>query len=147
MKTKNILLWQFINDENTCLNAIKSGFYAAIFCFLMTLAAAVIGLVINGSGSMNGPHEMVFNPFLLIDVVLIGAMAFFIYKKSRMASVIMLIYFIYGKIMMFMDGYPFNTFGIILAIALTVCFINAVRGTFYWHSKIKTIADFSAKTR
>lgn len=121
-----------METQELCESAIKNGWIAALVSFTFTLIGAVSGFFIQGSDAAS---NFFLNPWLMIDVVLIAILAFFIYKKSRIAATLMFGYFLFSKISMWYDlgtmqGFP-------VALIFIYFFFNAMRGTFIWHSRYK----------
>jgi len=103
---------------------IKHAWQAGIFCGAITLIIVIISLV-------TGEALLGIDAYALIDVVLIFALTFGIYKKSRLCAIAMFIYFLISKVMMFVSN-P-NISGIILTLLLLYYFYNGIRGTFQYH--------------
>lgn len=115
------------------LKAIRNAWIAAVVSGAITVLFSLIGMA--GGGSMG------FSAWSLIDAALIFGLAFGIYRKSRVCALIMLIYFVGSKILMLMDGYASNLFGIALALAFLYWYTKGVIGTFAYHKLIKNLRD------
>ncbi len=103
---------------------IRNGWIAACISGVLTLIVTVI--------AMSGTEIQSFNAWSLLDVVFIFGLAFGIYKKSRAAATVMLIYFIISKIILFIDaGKPT---GILMAIIFGYYYAKAMAATYKWHS-------------
>ena len=73
------------------------------------------------------------DPWILADVVLMVILAFFIFRKSRVAATLLLIYFIASKVLMWVEmGSPK---GILVSIIFFLYYLTAMRGTYLWHTK------------
>jgi ABC-type proline/glycine betaine transport system permease subunit len=123
-----------LGTQKACEKAIKYGWIAATVSAVLTLIMAVLGFFIH---SENAALQYALDPMLLIDAVLIAVLAFFIFKKSRTAATILLIYFILSKIMVWMDTHSLSGGGI--ALIFILIYFNAMRATYIWHSKYKNV--------
>ena len=108
---------------------IKAGGAAGIICGLVTLGVALFA---NKGAESNGQ----INQMLLIDVGLIFAMTFGIYKKSRFAATVMFIYFLGSKISMAMEN-P-KTSGMIVGVIFLIMFLQAMVGTYQYHKALNS---------
>ena len=71
-----------LNTEEACLVAIKNGWIAASVSLGLTLLVVLVGLTFS-SGSET--LQYFSNPAMFIDIGFMAILAFFIYKKSRIA--------------------------------------------------------------
>lgn len=111
------------------LKKIRNGWIAALIsgCFTLVIAlVAMNGLDITGLGG----------PELFIDVVLIFALTYGIYRKSRIAATIMLIYFIFSKIVIWQETGRPN--GLLVALIFLYFYTQAMIATFQYHKLTKT---------
>jgi asparagine N-glycosylation enzyme membrane subunit Stt3 len=76
-----------------------------------------------------------FDLFNLIDVALIFGLTFGIYKKSRAAAVIMLIYYTISQILFRLEQGTMS--GIFLTLVFLYFYFQGIRGTFAYHKLIK----------
>jgi Ca2+/Na+ antiporter len=113
-------------QTNRALRKIKTAWVAAIVTGVVTLAATVVSVADTQLGDVSGWN--------FIDVVLIFGLAFGIYKKSRLCALIMLLYFILGKIAMWTVS-P-SLIGLPVTILFLYCFVQGVIGTFQYHSLV-----------
>lgn len=115
---------------NKALSAIKGAWVAGIISGAITLIVTLL--------AMRGMRIMRFGALNLIDVVLIFGLTFGIYMKSRACAVIMFVYFVASKIMIFAQtGKPT---GLPLAILFAYFFFQGIRGTFAYHNVNKESA-------
>jgi hypothetical protein len=84
-----------------------------------------------------GDVNLLSDPVILYDVIIILLLAFGIYKKSRVCAIVMLIYFILGKIIQFSE---YASYGIdtppsnyLVAVVFIYFYFQAVRGTIAFH--------------
>lgn len=108
---------------------IKNAWIAGLISITITLALTLI--------SLSGSDILGLDATAFIDV---GVMAIFtlgIYKNSRVCAVLMLVFFVAGKIIMWMDsGVPS---GLPLALVFLWFYSQGVIGTFQYHRYMKTI--------
>jgi hypothetical protein len=109
------------------LKKIKAGWVAACISGVMTL-------VITGI-AMSRTEASDFSAWNLIDVALIFGLAFGIFKKSRACAVIMLVYFVGGKIGAIAATGKFD--GIVMGVIFAIFYWQAVVGTFAYHTHKK----------
>ena len=76
-----------------------------------------------------------FDIWTLIDVILVFALAFGIYKKSRFAATTMFIYFLASKIWLIVEtGKPT---GLVMAIIFLYFYFQAMVGTYQYYKILK----------
>jgi len=122
-----------MNTIEKCESSIRNGWIAALISLGITFVFSAIGFFTQSS---NEKLNYFLDPWLMVDVVLIGVLAFFIYKKSRVAATLMFLYFLASKIL---QWYELNSFdGLILTLVFLYFYFNAMWGTFVWHSKYKS---------
>ncbi len=107
---------------------IKHGWVAATISGLFTLIGAVWLM-------FTGPAGMSAGLLTLIDVALIAVFAFGIYRRSRVASTAMLLYFLLGKgLIMWKAGAPD---GIVLGLVFVFFYFHAMVGTWRYQRFVK----------
>jgi len=128
-----------LNSKEACEAAIK---HALIFSVISALIAAVFGLSglyiknINISPIVN----YLADPLALVDSALLFVLAFFVYKKSRIAITFLLIYFTLAKIVEYMAvglGWGFG-----FTLLFLFVYANGTRAMFLWHSKYKNYGEY-----
>ena len=123
-----------INDRESCERAIHNGGIAALVCAGLTSIFAIAGFFVKPD---EGDRLSSFlDPWLLVDVALIVVLAVFIFRKSRVASTLMFVYFVGSKILQIVDGSGASA-GMIVAVFFALYFFTAMRGTYLWHSKYR----------
>jgi len=116
------------------LKHIRNGWIVALIAGLITLAFNYFSM------SKNITTDDIFgfynDPFIVFDIVLVFSMAFGIYKKSRICSVIMLLHYLLSKLVMI--NYGINLFDLsgIISLGFIYFYVQAVRGTFTYHKLI-----------
>jgi hypothetical protein len=121
-----------IDDQESCEKAIKHGGIAAIVLAVVSAAFGVAGFF---TSSDNKELAYFMDPWILCDTVLLIVLGIFVFRKSRVAATLFLIYFIIGKIVAWVDLGRIN--GIFLTLAILVFIVNAMRATYIWHKLYK----------
>jgi hypothetical protein len=107
---------------------IKHGWIAACVSATMTLLVTLLAL----KSSTENSYVDAWN---LMDVALIALFALGIYKRSRTAATLMLVYFVLSKILMMMEtGMPS---GLVLGLVFTIFYFRALTATFRYHAFVK----------
>ena len=111
------------------LKKIKGGWIAAIITGSVTIIFMMIAIITGAMGNL-------FSLWTLIDVVLVFALAFGIFKKSRTASTIMFVYFVWCKIWLVsqMETPPSP----IMSLVFLYFYLQAMIGTYQYHKIKKT---------
>lgn len=131
---KNFGLLPRIESLSDAQEVGRQGTWAACFVAGMTTLLAL------GSIFAPLPLGIPVNVWSLIDAVIMGIIAWGIYRMSRIAAMAGLIYYIIGQVYMFsaLEGkYKFS----FVAILIILAFVNAVRGTFAYHRLRKAEAN------
>jgi serine/threonine-protein kinase len=116
-----------IEAPQEILSKIKGAWVAALVSASLTLVLILIAI--------SGTRIYSFDAWALIDVFLILGLAFGIYRKNRACAVVMLVYFVFSKIVLLIEGAP--------AASLPMAFIflyfywQGVVGTFRYHALLK----------
>lgn len=118
-----------ITDRESCENAIRNGGVAALVSAGLTAVVAIAGFFVRPEDEK---LKSLLDPWSLVDVALIVTLAIFIFRKSRVASTVMFVYFVASKILQLMEGF---SAGMIVAVFFALYFFTAMRGTYLWHSK------------
>lgn len=125
-----------ITDRQSCEKAIQNGVIAVLISAGITAIFGVAGFFANSSDSA---LNYLLDPYILIDVFLMLVLAFFISRKSRVASTLLLIYFVLSKIDTWLTiGEPK---GLLISILFFLYYFTAMRATYIWHSKHKKKAN------
>jgi hypothetical protein len=72
------------------------------------------------------------DPWKVVDVALIAVLAAFIFRKSRVASTFLVVYFILDKLTMWYDMRKVR--GLPLTVIFLLYYMTAMRGTYRWHA-------------
>jgi hypothetical protein len=132
-KKKSLFDSFIINDRKSCGNAIKNGGIAAMISAIITGVFSVSGFFTTSS---NKALAYMLDPWGIFDAILCLILAILIFRKSRVASTLLVLYFAASKAIIWYDTGKFpGYFGIIFFLF----YITAMRGTFIWHSTYKDI--------
>ena len=110
---------------------IEQGWITGLICGFITLCCAVLGA--------SGYKIYDFGILNLIDVFLVLLMTFGIYRKSRVASTSMFVYYIFSQIMLALD-YGSGAIGM-LSLIFIYFYFQAMRGTFIYSETIKYLRN------
>ncbi len=114
-------------NKSEAIKATKNGAIAAC----VSAAITIIFILIAMNSDAEGMLVLWSDPSNFIDVVLILACAFGMYKKSRAASVIIVFYFIAAKVIIFVEAPAFN--GIAVGLVILYFYCKAIQGSFVYH--------------
>jgi len=112
--------WE-MNTIEDAEKGIKQAWIAGVISGAITLLVVIL----SAAGLNLG-----FSLFALIDVVLIFLFSFGVYKKNRLAAVLLLAYYLINQAIRIAGG---SGGGIILVALFTWFFIQGVRGAFLYH--------------
>jgi len=116
-------------DREDAIKAIRQGAIAACVSGAMTTLIYVVAKLSKAdSDSFLGYYN---DHAILFDIVLIFLLAWFIYKKSRVAAIAMFLYFIFAKVYTSIETGEFT--GGILSLVFLYFFGRAVWGSFSYH--------------
>lgn len=110
------------------LKKIKFGWIAALISTLLTALVVTISIITNA-------NQLLVNVWSYFDVGLMVILTFGMYKKSRVAATIMLIYFALSKIFITLETGKVN--GLFLGILFLYLYLQAVIATFKYHAILK----------
>ena len=121
-----------ITDRASCEKSIRNGGITAMISAGITAVFAGIGFFTSSS---NKDLAYLLDPWLTVDVVLILILGIFIFRRSRAAATIMLLYFAVSKAIMWYD--MGNVKGLFVSIIIFKFYFTAMRGTYIWHKSYK----------
>jgi serine/threonine-protein kinase len=110
-------------DQEQAEKAIKTAWSAGIISGVLTLIVTIV--------AMAGHSFMGFSALNLLDVAMIAGLTFGIYRKSRTCAVLMLVYFIGSKLLIWSETK--SAAGLPMALIFSWFFYQGIRGTFAWH--------------
>jgi len=111
-------------DQEQAEKAIKAAWNAGGISGTLTLIITIV--------AMAGYEFMGFSAWNLVDVAVIAGLTFGIYRKSRTCAIIMLVYFIGSKLLIWSETKSVS--GLPMALVFGWFFVQGVRGTITWHS-------------
>jgi len=117
----------------TARNAITNAGFASLI-----LAVAALGFTVYGASGPGGFKDFYggsVSVWNVADVLITIAIAIGIFRRSRFAAILMLIYYIYGRIHAWFMDVPFNFLTIVVTIGFTYVFVQGARATFLLHGK------------
>jgi hypothetical protein len=126
-----------IKDRVSCERAIRNGGMAGLISAALTGLFAVAGVFVRSS---DPKLRYVMDPWSLVDVALIAVLAGYVFRKSRVASTLLVVYFALNKIVMWVD-LGTSAAGLILPIVFMLYYVTAMRGTYLWHSKYRDVPE------
>ena len=110
-------------DQEQAEKAIKTAWGAGIISGVLTLIVTLV--------AMAGYNFMGFSALNLLDVAVIAGLTFGIYRKSRTCAIIMLVYFIGSKLLIWTETKSVS--GLPMALIFCWFFYQGILGTFAWH--------------
>jgi hypothetical protein len=126
-----------IESLSDACRVARQGTWAACFVAGMTAVLALVSI------AAPTPLGIPVNAWSLIDAVIFGIIAWGIYRLSRVAAVMALIYYMIGQVSMiaasFESGRKYSVGPI--AILMILAFVNSIRGTFAYHRLRKASSD------
>ena len=121
-----------ITDRESCERAIRNGGVAGFISAGITAIFSVIGFFIQSS---NADLNYLIDPWTVVDAIFVFFLSIFIFRKSRVASTLIFIYFTVSKIIIWIEiGVPKS---FIISIIFFLYFTTAMRGTYIWHKKYR----------
>jgi len=114
-------------NKSEAIKATKNSAIAACISAAMTVIIVLIAINTDAEGKLalfNGPANF-------IDVALILACAFGMYKRSRVASVLIFIYFIAAKAIISIETKAYSGLG--MALVFLYFYGKAIQGSFVYH--------------
>jgi uncharacterized membrane protein len=130
-----------LSDQKTCERAIRNGSIAALVSAGLTAVLATMGAFAQPQDNQLGN---LLSMWFFLEVGLILVLGVFTYRKSRIASTVLFLYFVASKLVLFLDGSgPRNASGLLPSIFFFIFFLNAMRATYIWHKKYLSAANES----
>ncbi len=119
--------WNALGGFWPTLSTIESARTAAMQgCWAASLGGIITGLFAVGSMYGFQPVKGI-DIYSLVDAALLLLLSLGIWKMSRIAAVVALIYFVLSKVVLIIDNGPGNP---IVMIIFGFLYVNGVRGTF-----------------
>lgn len=124
-----------MEDKASCETAIRNGAIAAMISAALAAAFGIAGFF---TSSTNATLNYLLDPWILLDVALLVVLGVFVWRKSRVAATLLLVYFIASKLMMWAELGKAQ--GVFMTIIFLYFYANAMRGTFKWHANYRPAA-------
>ncbi len=115
-------------DRQEAVKATNQGAIAALVSGSLTLLIMLIAMGTDSSDDSLGYFNDIW---LLFDIFIIFLLAFFIWRKSRVAAVLMFVYFLASKIIIGLETGKVS--GLFISALFLWFFFQATRGAFAWH--------------
>ncbi len=122
-------LWPSVDTPAAAEAATKSAAWAAIFCAAVTL----LMVILTASGVSLG-WTMSRSPSAIVDAAIFAGIAGGLLRKSRIAAVLGLVWYIIGWLSVFSEHHHGSTNSIV-RLFLTIAFVHGVRGAFSWQRR------------
>lgn len=119
-----------MNTEEA-IQACKNGAIAAFISATLTVGVMLFAMASNVAGEL----QYFDDPLIIIDALLIVGCAIGMLRKSRAAAVIILVYFIFAKIVIAMETGQASGLGV--AFVFLYFYGKAVQGAFTYHRLMK----------
>lgn len=118
-----------LRDRYSCEKAIRNGGVAGLISASVTGIFALAGFFINWDTAL---ASSLMDPALTLDVGLLLIMALFVFRKSRTASTLLVVYFVASKLLLWyqLGRVP----GLLFSIIFFLYYVTAMRATYIWHS-------------
>lgn len=128
-----------IEDQDSCKKAIRNGGIAAMISAAITGAISAASLFTT---SEDRALSYLMNPLNFFDAALLVVLGIFVFRKSRVASTLLFIYFVAAKALMWSElGKPD---GLVMSIIFFLLYFTAMRATYIWHSQYKQAVEMEA---
>ena len=116
-------------NRGEAIKATKTGALIAVATGILGLGLTFYALSSNASGFIGLWND----PLAFLDIVLIFILAFGVYKKSRTAAVVMVLYFIFSKIYLIIAGGQLSGNTIVFSLVFLYFYVKSVQGAFVFH--------------
>jgi hypothetical protein len=128
-------------DMNQAIKATRNGAIAASISAALTLAVVLIAI----SADIDGELAIFNDPANFFDIAILIGCAIGMYRKSRIASVLVFTYYIISKIIITMETQSYAGLGI--ALIFLYFYGMAIQGSFTYHMlRKKEEPDYNAST-
>ena len=129
-------------NKSEAIRATRNGAIAACVSAAVTVVVAVIAISTDAGGKLAFFND----PFVFLDIALVLGCAFGMYRKSRVASVLLFVYFIASKIIVHAETQSYGGIGV--ALVFLYFYGRAVLGSFRYHQLEKEQdPDYKAATK
>jgi hypothetical protein len=121
-------IWPAVDTPESARFAMRQAFWAAIFVCGMTAAFAIASLFASSTDS-----PLPLAPWALVDAAIFAAIAFGIWRESRVAAVAGLGVYIIEQLHLLTIPVRRGAGSFLIVAALLVAFIGGIRGAFALH--------------
>lgn len=125
--------WSAMTSITVAEQATKSAFGAAMVSAALTAILAILPLF--------GKAYLGFNLGNLSDVFLILALGYGVKKRSRVCAVLLLVYFVAGKLLLIAETSGNGGTNIVSGVIWGLFYVNGVRGAFAYHKFSQNVID------
>lgn len=109
------------------VKATRNAAIAALISAGFTVVVVLIAIINNSDGQLAYWND----PTVIVDVVLVVALAMAILRKSRVAAVTILLYFVAAKLLMFADTGKVP--GLFISFVFVYLYVKGIQGAFVFH--------------
>ncbi len=117
-----------ISDAASARSAARQGVVAAVICAIVTAVFAALAAAGSGFAKNLGLDAWAF-----LDAAIFVAIAVGIWRMSRFAAMCGLLFYLLERVFAWVSQPTSAPKGLIVAVFLTLAFVNGVRGTFRFH--------------
>jgi len=129
-------------NKSEAIKATRNGAIAALISAALTIIIVLIAINSDAEGKL----ALWNDPSNFLDVFLILACAYGMYRKSRTASVLIFFYYIAAKIVIAIETQTYSGFGV--ALVFLYFYGKAIQGSFVYHKLEKEEnPDYKAATK
>ena len=111
--------WPRIDSAQSAIGAIRLGSFSALF----------LAVILSGSTTIAIVQGQTKDPWAYIDAALFAAVAFGIYRRSKLAAVTGMVLYV-AEVGLAWATRGFNSLGLVFFCIIIIGFLNGVRGTF-----------------
>lgn len=113
-------------NREEAVRATRRGAIAAVVSGIITLVLTLLVMAFDTRGTFSNLVDV----YSLLDVVLIFILAFGVYKKSRYAAIILVIYFLSSKLILIIERGGIGASGLLFSLMFLYFFVKALQGCF-----------------
>jgi hypothetical protein len=112
---------------DSILRDIRNGWIAAVVSGSVTLVYVVVAIY--------GVKVYGITAWELVDVGLVFALAYGIYRRSRVCAVLLIVYFVYAKAYLLLEGAPASS--LVIGAIFLYFYVRAALAAFRYHRLLK----------
>ncbi|WP_120510313.1 hypothetical protein [Photobacterium salinisoli] len=126
-----LAVFQGPKDVVMAQRIVKVSVYVSILMIVMSASLAIAGFFQTSSDAR---VQYILDPWMLIDVFLLGVLTFFLYKRKLWAAIVFLIYHLVNSIIIFIE---LERFPGALGFLKLILFMAAVRSVYMINKESK----------